>query len=579
MTKPAISQLGAVGLMLDGDPAMIPDNAFTDVLNVRFNGREIAPYYGNKPAPFYTTDIDGAYSPLVWYVMQSVMFDGFSSGSRLLFGLGPSDAGGMAIWQQSLNEANLLPMAATGLDQWPDDRWNTYKGQINNCPFFGVSTVAPTGKQYDWTGFDGLTGWGEQTTGIDTTDPDNHTSIIDGRRWTCKKLVSFDNRLLMLNTKEENSGGEDVPYPTRVRWSGFAQENAFPINWDDTAANRTPEDFAAAVIDGYAGWQDLSSASQIIDACPNGNTLYVYTERETYTMTPTGNDQSPFKTNLLYSDLGIIDINCVINAHGYNYVFTGADIVKHDSTRWQSIADERCRDWLAAYVKAHNPGQCRMVNFPELSEIWVMLYGTDQATGEYAKTIALTYNYLKDTWSKKTLPFINDVEFCSMPPETKMITWDSNDTPWDLEENTWDGSEMRTAQGTLVGCCQAGGLYLLNDSFGEWRHAFVKGNWHMIPRRLDCYAERRGMEFGYGERYMITESLLNGKGTQGLIIKLGRADWPDSGYTWETQTCNLTTQRRNTWRTEGGVHAYRVEFKGNGSLPVGITFKTMATGR
>ncbi|MBK0633382.1 hypothetical protein GZZ44_10525 [Klebsiella aerogenes] len=573
MTKPAINQLGAVGLMLDGDPAMLPDNAFTDALNVRFNGREVSPYNGNLLAEFYTTELDGTYLPLVWYAMQAVMFDGFSAGSRLLFGIGPTTVEGetgMQIWQQTLLKAAIVPMEANGLDTWEDARWNVYKGQINNCPFFGIQTAAPVGKQYDWTGFDALPAWGEQTGG---------DQIVVTRRWTCKKMVSFDNRLLMLNTIEENSGGEDVPYPTRVRWSGFAQENSFPINWDDTAANRTPEEYAAAVIDGFAGWQDLSSASQIIDACENGGTLYVYTERETYTMTPSGNDQSPFVTRVLYSDLGCIDINCVVNAHGYNYVFNGSDLVRHDAVSWVSVADEYVRDWLADYVKDHMAGQCRLMNFPELSEIWVMLYGTDQTEAEYAKTVALTYNYLKKTWSKKTLPFINDAEFCQMPPDEQTIAWDENDTEWDKEKAAWGGADTRTAQGTLIGCCQAGGVYLLNTSFTEARHVLFGGVWSMKVINLQCYAERRGMEFNPGYRSMISDTVLNGKGTEDLTIKIGRADWPDSGYTWSSQVSNLTTQRRNTWRAEGGVHGYRLQFSGTGSIPVGITFTVRATGR
>jgi hypothetical protein len=573
MTKPAINQLGAVGLMLDGDPAMIPDNAFTDALNVRFNGREIAPYYGNVLAEFYTTSEEGEYTPLVWYSMQSVMFDGFSAQSRLLFGIGPATgegAEGMQIWEQTLQKQALVAMEATGLETWEDNRWSVYKGQINNCPYFGLQTAAPVGKQYDWTGFDMLPGWGEQTGG---------DQVVITRRWTCKKMVSFDNRLLMLNTAEENSGGEDVPYPTRVRWSGFAQENAFPINWDDTAANRTPEEYASAVIDGFAGWQDLSSASQIIDACENGGTLYVYTERETYTMTPSGNDQSPFVTRVLYSDLGCVDIDCVVNAHGYNYVFNGSDIVRHDATSWVSIADGAVRDWLADYVKDHMTGQCRLINFPELSEIWVMLYGTDQMESEYAKTIALTYNYLKKTWSKKTLPFINDAEFCQMPPDEQAVTWDKNETEWDKEKAVWGGSDLRTAQGTLIGCSQAGGVYLLNSGFTEARHVFLGRIWRMAVINLECYAERRGMEFGFGNRFMISEAVVNGKGTENLTLKLGRSDWPDSGYTWQSQACNLTTQRRTTWRTEGGNHAYRFQFSGVGSIPVAITFTVRETGR
>lgn len=341
MTKPAINQLGSVGLMIDGDPTMLPDAAFTDAINVRFNGREIAPYLGNVSEPYYTTDPIGGVNTGPMYRMQSVIFDGFSNGSSLLFAVGHhitnnpdgTSTEDVAVYQQNMGEPSFTPLTLTSFP--PGDVWPLYKGQINNSPFFGRDGYAPIGKQYDWTGFDSLPSWGEQTGG---------DQVVVGRRWTCKNMVSFDNRLLALNTKEESAGGVDVPYPNRIRWSGFAQENAFPINWDDTAANRTSEEFDAATIDGYAGWQDLSSGTQIIDACENGGTLYVYTGRETFSLTPSGNDQAPFVTKLVYSDLGCLDIGCCVNAHGYNYVFTGNDIARHDSVSWKSIADGYCRD-------------------------------------------------------------------------------------------------------------------------------------------------------------------------------------------------------------------------------------------
>ncbi|ASG63929.1 hypothetical protein CEW81_18245 [Kluyvera genomosp. 3] len=409
--------------MLDGDPTMLPDAAMTDALNVQFNGRGINQYLGNQLQQYYTEDINGDYQPQALWLIDSVMFDAFSNNAALLFGLGV-DGDDVCIWSQSMTLPQFAKLPITTDDNFAtgfvtDEIWSAYKCQINNCQIFGVKTSAPLGKQYDWDGFDTLTAWGEQTVVDESGNP-----TVENRRWTCGKLISFDNRLLMLATVEEAQGGQDVPYPTRVRWSGFAQENAFPINWDDTAANRSPEDYAAAVIDGYAGWQDLSSSYTVVDAAENGGTLYVYTERETYAMTPSGNDQSPFITKLLYSDLGCLDIGCCVNAHGYNYVFTGSDIARHDSVSWKSVADGAVKDYLADYVNNHFAGMVRMLNYPELSEIWVMMYGTDQNEGDYSKTVALTYNYAKGTWSKKTLPYINDACFCKLPP-TEI------DTPWD----------------------------------------------------------------------------------------------------------------------------------------------------
>ncbi|RYM60185.1 Uncharacterised protein [Serratia quinivorans] len=567
MTSPAITKLGAVGLALDGDDTLLPDNAFTDVNNVRFDAREIVPYLGTEPEPYYATSIDGVVHQTEAYRMQPIIFDGFSNGSSLLYLLGRSSAS-VAIFQQNMGEPDLKVLTVTDFSM--DNTWLFYKGQINNCPFFGRQGHAPIGKQYDWVAFDSLPGWGEQTGG---------DQVVVTRRWTCSNLVSFDNRLLALNTTEETAGGVDIPYPNRIRWSGFAQENALPINWDDTAGNRTPEEYAAAVIDGFAGWQDLSSGSQIIDACENGGTLYVYTARETFSLTPSGNDQAPFVTKLLYSDMGCVDIGCCVNAHGYNYVFTGADVIRHDSVSRKSIAEGRVREYLAELANEHKAGMVRLAVFPELSEVWVMCYGRDQDDGDYAKTYALTYNYINQTWGKKSLPYIYDTDFLPAPPDDPEMVWDNDAVAWDSETQKWNRSVERVAQGNMCGSCKKGGIYYLNKGYSEWSHDYVNGEWRMQKTPLSCYVERRGLEFGAGGRYMVTEAYLNGRGTNAVTLAIGRANHPGSGYTWSEQNVNLTYWRRSTWRAEGGMHAYRMTITGEGNLPSAITFKVRSTGR
>lgn len=187
MTKPVINQLGSVGLMLDADPTMIPDQAFTDVLNVRFNGREIEQCLGNSLEPYYLQRVDGVAYAAAPYLIQPIIFDGFSNGAGVLYYLiaHTNDSGvsyQMAAAQQNMSSPDCKTL--TTFDDWPDaGPWECYKGQINNCPFFGSPVMEPKGKQYDWTGFDALPGWGEQTDGTQTTA---------ARRWTCKMLVAFD---------------------------------------------------------------------------------------------------------------------------------------------------------------------------------------------------------------------------------------------------------------------------------------------------------------------------------------------------------------------------------------------------
>ncbi|MGB7801022.1 hypothetical protein [Buttiauxella sp.] len=565
MPKLAISGLGKVGLMYDADPADMPINAVTDALNVRFAGREVEQGLGSQYEPYYTWMIEGMAEVCPMYLAQPIIYDGFSDGARLVFFLGESwEPGAMAIYSQNMSIPDFTGL--TTIPDWPSSsRWSAYKGQINNCPFFGAQGFQPYGKQYDWEGVSTLPGWGEQTGG---------DQIVVTRRWSCKKLISFGNRLIMMNTSEESSGGVDLPYPTRLRWSGFTQQNAFPINWDDTALNRTPEEAAAAVIDGYAGWMDLASDTQLIDACNNGGTLFVYSERETFSVTPSGNANSPFVTKQVYSDCGVLDLGCVVNAKGYNYVFTGSDFVRHDSVRWESVAEGVCRDWLNEVVSTPRPGAVRLVNYPELNEIWVMTKGDDQEADDCAKTQCLTFNYITNTWSRKSLPYINEAVFAPIAPDSSVAgsTWDSMPGAWDDAGQEWGGAGLHIAQGTMIGLCAAGGVYYLNTGDVEYRHVYSAGAWSMQSQPLQCFIERRGLDLGDGVRSLVTRTEMSGTGSGRIELAMAGAETEGAGYSWDKQGIeSLATQRRLTWLVDGNIHGYRLGFNGFGSIPSKLT--------
>lgn len=569
MAKTPVKGLGSVGIVYDADPAELPLNAITDALNLRFAGGEVEQCLGNRLEPYYA---EGIPSPI--QALQMGAPDALSNGAKLLYMAAHGDdlgeGEGFTIWQQNIDSPNL---ANVGYQPWASSySWAMYRGAINGVPFFGVPGNAPVGKQYDWDTFAMLPGWGEQTLGDQT---------VEVRDWSCKNLVSFGNRLLMINTVEENGVGILIPYPTRIRWSGFTQSGAFPINWDDTALNRIPEEAAPQVVDGYAGWVDMSSDSPLVDACDNGGTLFVYSERETFALTPSGNANSPFIIKRIYSDLGCQDLGCVVNAKGYNYVFTGNDFVRHDSVRWESLAEGVVRDWLGEVVANPLPGAVRLVNYPELNEIWVMTKGADQLADDCAKTQCLTYNYIAGTWGRKTLPYVNDVVFAPLPPASgeELQLWDEAVEQWDGDIAEWGGSGTKIAQGTLIGACAAGGVYYLNTGYKESRHIYEGGVWLMAERDLHCYLERKGVDLADGQRQFITKTELRGRGVDALSVSVAGAESPDAGYTWDRQDLvSLVEERRQTWLVEGAVHGFRMEFYGKGVIPSALTIHHEASG-
>ncbi|MBF4180806.1 hypothetical protein, partial [Lelliottia nimipressuralis] len=135
----------------------LPDQAFTDAVNVRFNGREIAPYLGNQLTQYYTTDNTQTYQPQALWLIDTVMFDAFSAGAVLVYGLGVSGTD-VCIWQQSMAAPDFKKLPITSDDNFATgftttSIWTAYKAQINNCIMFGTLDHAPLGKQYDWDGF------------------------------------------------------------------------------------------------------------------------------------------------------------------------------------------------------------------------------------------------------------------------------------------------------------------------------------------------------------------------------------------------------------------------------------------
>ncbi|GDX06337.1 hypothetical protein [Buttiauxella sp. A111] len=563
--KTMINKLGAVGIVFDADPVEMPLNALTDALNVRFAGREIEQCLGSKKEPYYQTDVTATAQSHAAYLVQPILFDAYSAKARQVYTCHAATTETQEVvvsfYVQNMDTPDYKYLSHVA---WPQTPWTMYKGQINNCPFFGMAGQAPQGKQYDWTTFSTLPGFGEQTGG---------DQVVVTREWSCRKMVAFGNRLLMLNTVEEDGAGISQPYPARVRWSGFTQQNAFPINWDDTAANRVPPEYAAATIDGIAGWMDLGTDSQIIDACDNGGTLYVYTERETFALTPSGNANSPFIVKRIYSDLGAQDLSCAVNAKGYNYIFTGNDFVRHDSVRWESLAEGVVRDWLAEVVVNPMPGAVRVVNYPELNEVWVMTKGTDQLADDCAKTQCLTYNYIAETWGRKSLPYIYDAAIVPLAPgDESAERWDDAAYAWDADTEEWGGGQLKIAQGAMVGSCAAGGIYYLNNGYKESRHVFSGSTWAMQEQDLHCYIERKAIDLNDGLRQIITKTELRGRGADALSISTAGAESPDAGYYWERQDlASLVDERRQTWMTEGQCHAFRMELFGRGAIPSALT--------
>ncbi len=124
---------------------------------------------------------------------------------------------------------------------------------------------------------------------------------------TARIIVPFKNRLVLLNTVEnDNSGGAGIntAYVNRARYSfngsPFARNAWYEPNQSDSSGAVVNNNNIAA----GAGFIDAATEEQIISAEFVKDRLIVYFERSTWELAYTGNEILPFIWNRLNSELG-----------------------------------------------------------------------------------------------------------------------------------------------------------------------------------------------------------------------------------------------------------------------------------
>ena len=211
--------------------------------------------------------------------------------------------------------------------------------------------------------------------------------------WRCEALRPFGDFLLALNVTEGTTN-----YPNRVRFSDIVLANQIPSTWD------------AALTTASAGFNDLvSMTSPIVDGQPLGTNFVLYSNSEAIMMDFVGG-QFLFNFRKLFSDDGIINQNCVVEAEGKHFCFGTNDIYVHDGNTKQSICDEITRQFIFSGLNNKNADRCFVHHNKLLGEIY-FCYQSGDSLVDFVDTArcnrAATYNYKNNTWSFLDLPNVS----------------------------------------------------------------------------------------------------------------------------------------------------------------------------
>lgn len=407
---PRVRNLGQVGVITDLDPYDLPPNALSFAKNVRFKNNKI------QAGPCFKTALalSNAEPRYITSVLSNAdvneTFIGFLNGTVYSFANGaasavsvvgytPSNAEG--IWSSCLL-GDLVYVNRSDRPPW-------WIGP-SNANFQSIQPVSGT-----------VDAWGG----------------VSGQVWTCQLLRAVGGALVALGVTQN---GNFVP--TSVMTSSFATQGNIPASWNynNLATNATYNILA-------------EMEGEIVDACGLGQNLVIYSNTQSWLMTPDLSSGNIWDYIQLPYKRGAINANCTVEVNAKNYVFGTNDIWMHDGVSEQSIADQRVREFIFSSLNMAKTNRCFVAHNQELMEIAFCFVSGDGYTAfPYSTNVtdgcnrAAIYSYATNTWSFDDLPRVFSACRTNLSVSS---TWAAEAHTWAQQTATWQASAGNTTQRVL----------------------------------------------------------------------------------------------------------------------------------
>lgn len=312
------------------------------------------------------------------------------------------------------------------------------------------ASIVGSGDGIRW--YDG-TGWINFLPQIDSTN------FLMGARI----IISYRNRLVMLNTTEGTAIGASTNYQQRARWS----QNGTPYY------STTPSGFTGGSvgdawrsdITGKGGFIDAPTSEQIIAAAFIYDNLIVYFERSTWKLTYTGDPLLPFIWERVNVELGaestfsIVPFDKGLLGVGNNGIIisSGSEVKRID----QKIPDE------VFNIHNGNEGVKRVQGIRDFQKQLVYWTFPNDDTDPTFPTRVLVYDYVEGSYA-----FFNDslTAFGTFQPFND-TTWADLKRTWSSYPYAWNDAQFQSDFPIIVAGNQQGFVFknynsgpIINDS-------------------------------------------------------------------------------------------------------------------
>lgn len=254
------------------------------------------------------------------------------------------------------------------------------------------------------------------------------TPLVDMPAWPgtqrAKVVRAFKSYIVALDvTKAGTRDGR------MVKWSSSAPPGALPGTWDETDSTND------------AGETTLPEGSDgIIDGVELGNSFIIYTKRSTWSMDFIGGNFI-FHFRKRFAEIGLIAQQCAVQFENKHFVVTQSDVIVHDATAVQSIADAKVRRWLYDNLNDDSADLTTVIPNPIDNEIWTCFpFGS---TGVLNR--ALVWNWKFNSWAIRDLPDIRAIGMSVRNPFVSPNIWDAQTDAWSAGTDPWTQEGISTA--------------------------------------------------------------------------------------------------------------------------------------
>ena len=270
-------------------------------------------------------------------------------------------------------------------------------------------------------------------------------------------IVSFKNRLLLLNTIEQNAAGNlNTAYIQRCRFS----QNGSPLQGTLPLCAPAWLEQTQALSQG-AGFIDATTEEAIVTAEFIKDRLIVYFERSTWEIVWTGNNMQPFIWQKINTELGsestfsTVPFDKVILTVGQTgiHACNGANVERIDT----QIPDQ------VFNITDKTAGTIRVTGIRDyFNEMvyWTFPSDTDTSSVQYCNQV-LAYNYQNNTWAffDDSITALGYFFGASVSGQT----WAETLTPWSATNYPWNSGSISAQFRDILAGNQQGFLFIINN--------------------------------------------------------------------------------------------------------------------